>query len=156
MLIVDIVIVIALLGFVGNGWRAGAIETFGRVLGAIIGYLVAKSYTGWLVGLVGLFVPTTWAFLVSFILVFLVVDHIIGFLFHVAEDILKVITWLPIIKQIKGLIGAVFGFIEGVIVIGGIAWLLQSASAIDASFLASSRSIAIVNAVFGAVFAKLL
>jgi uncharacterized membrane protein required for colicin V production len=156
MLIVDIVVLIALLGFIGNGWRAGAIETLGRVLGAVIGYLVAKSYTGWLVGIVGLFVPKTWAFLVSFVIVFLVVDHIVGLLFHIVEGILKVVTWLPIIKQINGLIGAIFGFIEGIIVIGGIAWLISHVASVDSAFITSSRILPHVNTIFAAVFAKLL
>ena len=156
MLIVDIVVVLAILGFIGNGWRAGAIETLGRLLGAVLGYIVAKSYTGWLVGLIGLFVPTTWAFLVSFVIVFLIVDHVVGFLFHLVEDILKVITWLPIIKQINGLIGAIFGFLEAIIVIGGIAWLLTHTKSIDISSAANSTSLHYVNTIFGAVFSKLL
>jgi uncharacterized membrane protein required for colicin V production len=156
MLLVDIVVVIALLGFIGNGWRGGALETLGRLLGAVLGYLIAKSYTGWLVGFIGLFVPTTWAYLVSFIIVFLVVDHFVGFLFHLVDDILKVVTWLPIIKQLNGLIGAVFGFIEGVVVIGGISWLLTNTHAINASFLTASTVMRYVNSIFTTVFAKLL
>jgi len=156
MVLVDIVILIALLGFTGNGWRAGAVESLGRLLGAIIGYLVAKSYVGWLVGLVGLFVPKTWAFLVSFVIVFLIVDHLVGFLFHLADSALKIITWLPIIKQINSLIGAVFGLLEGIVVIGGITWLLTRAPSLDLSFLDHSVTLPFVNTVFTTVLAKLL
>jgi uncharacterized membrane protein required for colicin V production len=125
MILFELLALIVLAAFVANGLKAGAIEALGRFIGAVLGFLAAKAWSGWFITALSLFMPLTWASLVAFIVVFLVVDHFVGFIFKFAETILGVFEKLPVIKQLSSIIGAVLGFLEGVVVIGGTASLLR-------------------------------
>lgn len=125
MILYELLALIVLLAFIANGFKAGAIETLGRLIGAILGFLAARAWSGWFITALSLFMPITWASLVAFIIVFLVVDHLVGFVFKLGEAILGVLEKLPVIKQVSSIIGAVLGLLEGIVVIGGIAFLLR-------------------------------
>lgn len=150
MFIFEILIIVVALAFVANGFRVGAIETLGRLLGSVFGFLAARNFSSWLVGLLGIFMPADWAYLTSFVLIFLIVDFSIGFLFKIAEKLFKVFTKLPILKQIDGLLGGVFGFFEAVIVIGGVSWLLKQGALAESgvSFFTNLKSAAAINTLF--------
>ena len=137
MIILEILVLVVIAAFIANGVRAGALETLGRVVGAILGFLAARAWSGIAVSVLAMIMPVAWAWLVSFIVIFLTVDSLVGFLFKLADKIFEILTKLPIIKQIDGVIGGVFGFLESVVVLGGIAFLLRAVT-IDA---ASAQSI---------------
>ncbi|MFA5129533.1 MAG: CvpA family protein [Patescibacteria group bacterium] len=157
MLIYEILAIVVILTFVANGIKAGSIETLGRVLGAVIGFLAARAYVGWLVGITTFVVPKEWAFLVSFLVIFLIVDTAIGMLFRIAEGLLKIFTRLPILKQINGFLGGVFGLLEAIVVVGGVSWLLQrSTTPGSITFLNHIQVVNATSAVFQKLFGMLL
>lgn len=158
MLIIEIIVLIVVLAFIANGVRAGAVETLGRVLGAVIGFVVARSFASWLVGVVGMFLPAEWAYLVSFVGIFLLVDYGVGLLFKLAENLLKIFTRLPILKQLNSVIGGVLGFLEAVIVIGGVSWLLeQSASSGESTLtIMDLRTVEFIRSIFEIIFKTFL
>jgi uncharacterized membrane protein required for colicin V production len=158
MFIFDILIVILVIAFIANGLRVGAIETLGRLVGSIVGFIAARSFAGWLVGLLSLFIPMQYAYLGSFLIIFLAVDSAIGFLFALADKILSIVTKLPIIKQIDGLLGAVFGLLESIIFIGGVAWLLQQIPSVAAKLapLLALKTVSTINFIFQILLHQLL
>ena|SRR3989344_9449639 len=158
MFIFEILVLVVVFTFIANGMRAGAIETLGRLFGSIFGFLAAKYYSAWVIGVLGLFLPSDWAYLVAFVLIFMVVDFALGFFFKVAEKLFKVVTKLPILKQVNGLLGGFFGFIEAVIVIGGVNWLLNQGAFAEGglSFVTSLRTMKALNALFQFLLAFLL
>ncbi|HWR00120.1 MAG TPA: CvpA family protein [Candidatus Methylomirabilis sp.] len=158
MFIFEILIIVVVFAFVANGYRVGSIETLGRLLGSVFGFLAAKNFSYWLIGLMGIFMPVNWAYLTSFVLIFLAVDSAIGFLFKIGEKIFKIITKLPILKQIDGLLGGVFGFFEAVIVIGGVSWLLRQGAFAESgiSFFTNLKSAALINTIFESLLQFLL
>jgi uncharacterized membrane protein required for colicin V production len=125
MLLLEILVIVILIGFAANGFRAGIIEGIGRVVGALIGFWVAKSFAIVPVTVISLFLPLSWAYVISFLIVFAIINHLVGFLFHAADRIFGVLTKLPILKQISEVAGLILGILEGVVVIGGIAYLLR-------------------------------
>jgi uncharacterized membrane protein required for colicin V production len=125
MYFAEIVILVVVFGFIANGWRSGALETLGRLAGAVLGFLIAKTAAPWTAHVFGLFVPMSWAYLSAFIVTFLLTHTLVTFIFKLGNGILKVITNLPIFKQINEVVGGFFGFCEVIIVIGGLHWLLQ-------------------------------
>ena len=127
-MLLEILVVLLVIAFAANGVRSGSVETLGRLIGAILGFLAARMWNGWLVAALSLFMPLSWAYLAAFIAIFLVVDNAIGFFFKLGDQILKIVTKLPIIKQIDGLVGGILGFLEGIVVIGGVAFLLREAA----------------------------
>lgn len=156
-MIIDILVIIVILAFAANGFKAGSIETLGRVLGAIVGFIAARSMVAWVVGYVSHFISSQWAFLVSFLVIFLAVDSLIGFLFRLAETLLKIFTRLPILRQINSFLGLILGLVEGIIVIGGVSWLMERSSIqAGVSFLTGVQSIHWINALFSKVFSVIL
>jgi uncharacterized membrane protein required for colicin V production len=128
MLLVEIVLVVLLAAFVVGGSRNGFIRTLGQLLGAIIGFLVARAWSPWLGGLLAFFMPGRpgIAQFIAFVIVFVVIDRLVGFLFGLADKIFKIVTRLPIISSIDGLLGAVLGFVEGVVLVGASTYLILS------------------------------
>ena len=151
---IEITILIIFLSFLINGYRAGCIETFGRVLGAIIGFIVAKSYAHAIISWALMFVSADIAYTVSFAGLFLLVDYLVGSLFRFADSLLSIFTHLPILKQINSGLGAVFGFIEAIFVLGGMYWLLSQAN--TAPFLQDSSVMMFIAGIFKTVFGVLL
>jgi uncharacterized membrane protein required for colicin V production len=157
MLIIDILVIVVIIAFAANGFKAGSIETLGRVLGAVIGFIAARTLVAWVVGYVSHFIGAQWAFLVSFLIIFLAVDSLIGFLFRLAESLLKIFTRLPILKQINSFLGLIFGLIEGIIVIGGVSWLMERSSVqAGVSFLSGVTTIHWINGMFTWLFSIIL
>jgi membrane protein required for colicin V production len=122
MPLVDILLLIILGGFVLYGFWFGLIHTLGGLVGVIVASLVSTR----------LYVPLSeWAQLVfggndnivrviTFIVLFILITRLVGFLFYILERIFRVIAVLPFLKSINRLGGAVLGLIEGVFLVGGI------------------------------------
>jgi uncharacterized membrane protein required for colicin V production len=121
MLLVDIVLVLVLLGFVLAGSHHGFVKGLGRLLGAVIGFLVARLAAPYLGMLVALFLPGRSegiANFIAFVILFLLVERLVGFLFGLIGFFFNLVARLPILSHVNSLLGALLGFVEGVIVIG--------------------------------------
>jgi hypothetical protein len=151
-------VVIVIAGFVANGFKSGIVETLGRVIGAILGFLAARQWGHIGVAALALFIPPMWAWLASFLIIFSTVGSLVGLLFKIADQIFKVITRLPILKQINEIAGAILGLIEAVIVIGGIAYLLRQAAVLTSvlNSVINLKSVTWIETVFKSVLAFLL
>jgi uncharacterized membrane protein required for colicin V production len=158
MIIFEILVIVAICAFVANGMRVGAIEALGRLIGSIAGFLAAKYYAAWLVGILALFMPIQHAYLVSFIAIFLVVDALIGFVFTLADKVFAIITRLPLIKQIDSVVGGFLGFFESIMFIGGISWLLQQTSAVSGKLTAllGLKTITLISNIFQTLMSKFI
>ena len=120
MSIVDVVLLLLLFGFVFFGFWVGLIHALGGLVGAIVGAVVASR----------LFEPIVqqWGYLlggnqnlariVIFLIIFIIVNRLVGLAFWIIEKMFGVISVIPFLKTINRLGGAVFGLIEGVLVIG--------------------------------------
>ncbi len=146
MFLLELLVLAVIAIFAANGMRAGTIEGLGRVVGAILGFLAAKAWAGWLIVALALFMPVNWAFLVAFLIIFMIVDTVVGHIFKIVDKMFEIITNLPVIKQIDHIIGIIFGILEGIVVIGGIAYLFRTA-AVASGFAASFISLKTVIAI---------
>ncbi len=116
---IDIVLLVIVGAFVFFGLFFGLIHTLGSLVGAILGIAVASR----------IIEPTVEAFgfllgggsvakIVLFIIIFLIVSRLVGLVFWVFEKIFGFVSIVPFAKSINRLLGALFGFVEGVIVVG--------------------------------------
>jgi uncharacterized membrane protein required for colicin V production len=158
MIILEILVIVAICAFVANGMRVGAIEALGRLIGSIAGFLAAKYYAAWLVGILSLFMPIQHAYLVSFITIFLVVDTLIGFVFTLADKIFAIITRLPLIKQIDSVVGGFLGFLESIMFIGGVSWLLQQTASVSGKLTAllDLKTVTLIRGIFETLLSRFL
>ncbi len=124
MLIVNIILVVALLGFVGAGYKDGLIHSLGRVIGAVLAFIAAKSWSLFALPYVAWVVPAAWSKAAAFVIVFLVVHQLIGFVFRLIDGVFQILSALPGISYIDKILGGALGLVEGVVMIGGATYLI--------------------------------
>ncbi|MCC6563963.1 CvpA family protein, partial [Candidatus Uhrbacteria bacterium] len=111
-MIVELVLVILLLALAGRGWRNGLVEALGELVGAVIAFMVARAASP-------LFGVGT-ARLIAFVIIALLVARLVGWLFTLADKVLRIVTRLPLINMAQKFIGAILGFLSGIILVGSI------------------------------------
>lgn len=120
MSLFDLVLIAILGGFTLFGFWFGIFASLGSLVGTVVGvYLASRWYVApsiWLAGVTGW--SANFTNVVSFILVFLVVNRLIGFVFYLLDKVFSIITHLPVISGLNRLLGALLGFIEGVVALG--------------------------------------
>ncbi len=125
MSIFDIILLIILLGFVWFGFWFGLIYSIGSLVGIIAGIYIAGVWYNQLAHWT-LFIfqnNLNLARIVCFIIIFIIVNRLIGFGFYLINKIFKIISLLPFLKTINRLGGAIIGFFEGILVLGLILYL---------------------------------
>ncbi|MEI6378332.1 MAG: CvpA family protein [Candidatus Falkowbacteria bacterium] len=120
MSIVDIVTLLILAGFVFYGLFFGLIKTVGSLAGLAVGTLVASRVYlmvfGWIKPLA--FGHNDWGITITFILCFTIVNCLVNLLFALLDKTFHLISIIPFLKTINRLGGAIFGFLEGGLVLG--------------------------------------
>lgn len=144
-IIVSAVIVLAFLGFIAAGYKDGLIQTLGRMLGAVAGFVLARSWSAAAAGVISKFLPASWSHFIAIVAIFVIASRVVGLASHILEATFRIITMLPIIKTINKLAGVVAGAVEGVVMIGGIIWVLKTTTAfpealklLEGSFVANT------------------
>jgi membrane protein required for colicin V production len=120
MLIFDVVLLIILAGFVFYGFFFGLIRTVGMLAGLLVGSWIASRFyldvfswfSKWWPGNPNI------GKIVSFIVCFTIISHLVGWAFILFEQAFKVVTIVPFVKTINRLLGALFGFVEGALALG--------------------------------------
>jgi len=119
MTLFDALLLIALGGFTLFGLWFGFIHTLGSFVGSIAGaYIASRFYITlgeWLASIFGF--PNTMK-IIAFMIVFILVNRLIGLIFLLFDRIFKVVSIIPFLKTINRLLGAILGFFEGMIFIG--------------------------------------
>lgn len=125
MLLLDIVIVIVIVGFVFKGLKLGLIEAIGGIVGIIVGIIAANYYyagvADWLYG----FIKNALVCGVGgYLLTFIVANRLVVLVFHIINKMFNIIAIIPFLKAFNHLLGAVFGLIEGALIIGIILYII--------------------------------
>lgn len=127
MSLFDIILIIILGGFAMFGFWFGLIHTLGSFLGTILGaYLAGRYYepmADWLTGITGWTgnVPKV----IMFIIAFIIINRLVGFIFWIVDKFFKILTSLPFIKGINRLLGLFLGLFEGVVTLGLIFYFIE-------------------------------
>ena len=126
MLLVEIILLLIIIGFALSGAKGGFVRALGQLIGAIIGFLAARAWSPWLTSLFTIFLPGREgiAHFIAFLLIFLVIDRLVGYLFIFVSTLCRVLTHLPIIKQLNAFLGGILGFAEGITLVGSTVYLV--------------------------------
>lgn len=124
----DLVLFLILFAFGVLGWKRGSILTIGQVIGAIIGFLIARTTSPWLGAVIALFMPDRagLAHLIAFIIIFFLIERLIGLLVKLVNFIFKIITSLPIISKVDAALGFLLGIVEGIVFVGSTIYLVMT------------------------------
>ncbi|KAA0206377.1 CvpA family protein [Candidatus Uhrbacteria bacterium] len=125
-MIVEIVLILLILSLTARGWRQGLIETLGELVGAVIAFMVARAFSPWFAGILVPFMPGRdgLARFIAFVIIALIVARLVGFLFGLADSLLRIITHLPLVKLTQKIIGAILGFLSGIVLVGSATYLV--------------------------------
>ncbi len=117
---IDLAFLIIIGGFALFGFWFGFVHTLGSLLGTVFGAFIASRYYEPLADMI--IARTGWnaniSRLVVFILAFIVINRLIGFIFWLIDRVLSLITRLPFIHSLDRILGMLFGIAEGAITIG--------------------------------------
>ncbi|MFA5128654.1 MAG: CvpA family protein [Patescibacteria group bacterium] len=120
MILLDLILLLILGGFVLYGLWFGLIHTLGVLVGTIAGaFLAARWYepvAGWAGFLFG--GHENLAKVVCFLILFVIINRLVGLIFWIIDKIFSFLKIVPFLSTINRLLGAVFGFFEGVLVLG--------------------------------------
>jgi len=126
MALFNIVLLLILLAFVGLGLKDGFIVSLGRIVGAIIGFVAARAWYVAASPLLSWLLPESWSKVIAFLLIFILVDRLLGWVFGALDKTYDFIAMIPFMKSANHIIGAIVGFIEGIVVMGGVIWLIKT------------------------------
>ncbi|MEK7644633.1 MAG: CvpA family protein [Patescibacteria group bacterium] len=127
MSVLDISLLVIIGGFALAGLWFGLIHTLGSLAGTIAGaYLASRYYepmSGWLIKITGWEGNKTKV--IMFILAFIIINRLVGFLFFLLDKVLSIVTRLPFINSLNRLLGFLLGLVEGVFTIGLVVFFIE-------------------------------
>jgi membrane protein required for colicin V production len=120
MSLFDLILLIILLLFAGAGYRFGLIHAVGSLVGIVVGLVVAgKTYVAvaaYLLTVIG--GNESVLRIVSYIVIFILVNRLVGVLFWLLERFYNLAAVVPGLKMINRSLGALLGLIEGILILG--------------------------------------
>ena len=136
MIIFDVILLIILAGFVFYGLFFGLIKTLGSLVGVIAGAFVASHFylTAFNFSENLFFGYNNLGKVISFIVLFTLVNRLVCLIFSILDKTFHFISIIPFLKTINRLAGAIFGFIEGCLVLGLILYVVARYSFIESLF----------------------
>jgi len=126
---IDILIVVVVALFVWKGIRFGLIESIGGIVGLFIGAYMAGRYFEQVAETLEsfLFHSTSFAKIIAFILVFILVNRAVALIFWIVDKAFGLIAIIPFLKTFNHLLGGLFGLLEGLLFIAIIVFFLAKA-----------------------------
>ncbi|OGY44779.1 MAG: hypothetical protein A2729_02745 [Candidatus Buchananbacteria bacterium RIFCSPHIGHO2_01_FULL_39_14] len=131
--ILDLILILILFLFIAFGFALGFIHTLGALVGVVIGGWIAANYysplSSWLSPI--LLGQQTTAEIISFILLFTIVNRGVGIVFWLIGKIFHLVSIIPFTKMINRLLGAFLGLVEGTLALGLILIFISQATGSD-------------------------
>ena len=116
---IDLVLLVVVGAFVLYGFFFGLVRTLGSLVGTIVAIIFTDRLVDPAFHTFGfLFGNGTVARVIIFLLIFFVVSRLVGLVFWFVEKIWGVVSWIPFAKTIDRVLGGLFGFVEGVLIVG--------------------------------------
>lgn len=127
MSLFDIILLIIIGGFALFGLWFGLIHTIGSLLGTVVGaYAASRFYEPlalWLEKITGWQINT--ARVIMFIIAFIIINRVVGFLFWIVDKVLSIFTRLPFVSSINRLLGLIAGLFEGLFSVGLVIYFIE-------------------------------
>jgi len=124
--IIDIIFLLFLSGFLFYGLFFGLIKSVGNLVGVIVGTWVASRvyliFFGYVADLAMGY--ENLGKILSFIICFTIVNRLIGLLFAILDRTYNLLTIIPFLKTVNRLAGAIFGLIQGALILGLLLYII--------------------------------
>jgi uncharacterized membrane protein required for colicin V production len=120
MPLVDIVLILIIGGFTLMGFMQGFIRTVGNLVATILGLYLTGRLIGPFTDRFSFLGGGTVGLIFSYVILYTILSRLIGIGFWFGEKVLGILSWIPFAKSINRVLGAVFGLIEGMLVVGAV------------------------------------
>lgn len=121
----DMVLLLVLAGFALTGFWFGLIHMLGSLVGLVVASIVAGRYfevismkLSFLFGS-----QQNLGRIIVFILIFLIITRLVGFVFWLINRFFNIIAFLPFLKTANRLGGLIIGVIEGIVLVSLVLYL---------------------------------
>ena len=119
MPIIDVIFILVIFGFLLFGFLLGFIHTLGSNIGFFLGIFIAsRTYN--------LFGGSPLIKIAVFIVIYIIVGRIVGLIFWLINKVFSLIKIIPFTKTIDRVLGALFGFTEGILIVTGIVFVIST------------------------------
>lgn len=116
----DIFLILVIAGFSFYGFFNGLIKTIGAIIAVIVGVWVANLFYEPVFDLARklFFGFETLGHTVIFLVLFIIANRLIGFIFILIEGSYNSLFFIPFLKTINRVLGALFGLVLGGLIVG--------------------------------------
>ena len=125
--ILDLILILIIFCFIAFGFALGLVQVIGALIGVVLGTWAAGMYYepvgAWLESI--LLGHGNVARVFAFILIFVVINRLVGLIFWVINKIFHIISIIPFTKFFNRILGAIFGLFEGILVLGLILYFVS-------------------------------
>lgn len=125
--ILDLILLLIIFLFIAFGFAMGLIQAIGALVGVVVGAWLAGVYYepvgAWLEPI--LLGHGITARIVAFIVIFVIINRAVGLIFWIVNKVFNIISLIPFTKSINRILGALFGFLEGTLVLGLILYFVS-------------------------------
>ncbi len=120
MSFIDLILVLLVFAFTFTGWWLGLIYKIGGLMGVFAGVILASRWYEILAEKIGFLFGNNLNVcrIVSFLVILVVVWKLSNMAFMLLDKIFKILTFIPFLKTINRIVGAVLGFLEGSLLLG--------------------------------------
>ena len=137
------ILLVIVLIFILNGFLQGLIHMLGSLLGLVVGVFLSSRYD---VGLGAWFASMSgWnknvMTVVAFVVILIITIRVFGYVVHYLEKTFHIMK-IPLIGLANRLTGGLFGFFEGIFVVGSTLIIMNSLTFINADKLIAASSVA--------------
>lgn len=131
--ILDLILILVVFVFIAFGFTMGLVQSIGALVGVVIGTWLAGVYYepigSWFESVfLGSAVA---ARVVSFILIFTIVNRLVGLVFWLVNKIFNLISIIPFAKSLNRILGALLGLAEAVLTIGMMIYFTTQLAPVD-------------------------
>ena len=128
--ILDLILVFLVFLAIAFGFITGLIQAVGGFIGLVLGaWAAGRFYEVVGVWLTPIFLGNSiTARIVAFILIFTIVNRLVGLLFWIVGKIFNLVSIIPFTKSLNRILGALLGFLEGTLFLGVILYFVSQLS----------------------------
>jgi len=124
--LVDVILIAIVLIFAIAGFILGLIHALGSLIGLGLGVWVASHYfmpfADWLTPI--LLGHSGAAKVVAFILLFVIINRLVGLVFYLLEKAFHLLSIIPFLGSINKISGLLLGLVEGVLITGLVIYII--------------------------------
>lgn len=142
----DLILLIIIAGFVWFGMWGGFIKTLGGLVGMLAGIIVSGLYYDEFAELfIDLGMQEMLANVLAFVITYLVISQLVKLVFALVQKIFDVVSFVPFLKSINRLGGAILGLIEGILFVGALLLILGRYPNITDDFVNTLKESKVTN-----------